>query len=139
MHEARRNRQTHCDHKACVGNVYRWIKWPAVLPEPLVQGLGDRQTHCDHKACVRNMYRRINLRSTRRPSSSSSGRELAVCSARLSQHGAKLSHQNLQALWLAWSRLDVPAAQADEAHLGFAALASELGHLLVGPGGLVAA
>ena len=86
-----------------------------------------------------NMVRWINLRSTQCPSSSSSGRELAVCSARLPQHGPQLCHQDLQALWLAWSRPDVTAAQADEAHLGFAALASELGHLLVGPGGLVAA
>ena len=60
-------------------------------------------------------------------SPSSSGRKIAVCSARLPQHGAQLCHQDLKALWLAGPRLDVPAAEADEAHLGFAAPASEIG------------
>ena len=89
------------------------------------------------KACAVNMVRWINLRSTLRPSSSS-GRELAVCSVRLPQHGAKLCHQDLEAPQLAWSRLDVTAAKADQTHLGFAALASELGHFIGGPGGPVA-
>ena len=66
--------------------------------------------------------------------SPSSGSKLAVCTARLPQHGAQLCHEDLQALWLAGPRLDFPASKANEAHLSFAALASELGHVLVARG-----
>ena len=59
--------------------------------------------------------------------SPSSGSKLAVCTARLPQHCAQLSHDLLQALWLARPGSDVSASQAHEAHLDLAALASELG------------
>ncbi len=106
-------------------------------PEPLARGRAVARGQCGHEACALNPVRGLNgLRCVLGPSS---GSKLAVCSARLPQHGAQLCHQDLQALWLAGSRLDVPAAQADEAHLCFAAPANELGHVARGPGGLVAA
>ena len=63
--------------------------------------------------------------------SPSSGRKLAVCPARLPQHGAQLCHEDLKALWLPRPRLDVPASKANQSHLCLAALASQCGTVLL--------